>query len=193
MPDSPDFHVGYMENRTTQQWVFACEDLAAMYGSGSVTADKEIILWCDKKCENVPDLPSRKRKSTSTKLEDGSSSSKLSRTEENEELLLIMDKLKDKHSSNYTDPQLRLWAKFIQSRRHESLDTPPNIPLITGSTDTRKTSKKDSVGDVVAGAAAAIVNALRRSPKKPTTDVPVPMSYSSNNLANLRRKHLEDL
>ena len=121
-----------MENRTAQQWVFARE---AMYDSGKVTADKEIILWCDKKGENVPDLPSRKRKSASTPSEDGSSSSKVSRTKENEALLQIIDKLKDKHLSNYTDPQLRLLAKFIKSRRHESLDTPPNIPLITGSTD----------------------------------------------------------
>ena len=61
MPNSTEFHVGYMENRTTQQWVFAREDLVAMYG-----ADKEIILWCDKKIDSDQEQPPRKRKSTST-------------------------------------------------------------------------------------------------------------------------------
>ena len=46
-PEVPEFHVGYMENRTTQQWVFALEDLAAMYDMA--TADKEIMFWCEKK------------------------------------------------------------------------------------------------------------------------------------------------
>lgn len=60
--------------------------------------------------------------------------------EREEELLQIVDQLIQQNSSKYTIPQYiyRLWAKFIQSKRHDSYDTPPNIPLITGTPDTQK-------------------------------------------------------
>ena len=45
----------------------------------------------------------------------------------------IYDELVKKHSGKkYTDPQLKLWAKLIQSGMHDSYDTPPNILLIAG-------------------------------------------------------------
>ena len=38
----------------------------------------------------------------------------------------IYDELAKKHSDKkYTDPQLKLWAKLIQSGMHDSYDTPP--------------------------------------------------------------------
>ena len=82
-----------------------------------------------------------------------------------------------------------------------NLRNTPNtdIPLITGCTDTlvvltheRQIRETQLGGEVVAGAAAAIVSALKGSPKKPSS-VPVSMTYSPNNQANLRRKNLEDL
>ena len=182
---SPEFHVGYMVGRSTQQWIFSREDLQCMYESAQ---DNEILLWCDKK---VLEKSSRKRKSA-TLSSEGETSSKVSKLDDaNEEILQIIDQLKEKHSNKYTLPQLRLWAKFIQSRRHESFEEPPNIPLITGNVGINKGSKRESIGEVVAGAAVAIVEALKGSPKKSTT--PVPKSFSPNNHANLRRKHLEDL
>ena len=142
-----------MVGRSTQQWIFSAEDLQCMYESAS--DDGEILLWCDKK---VDDKPSRKRKNTEPPMDDDASSSKVSKSNDaNEELLHIVDQLKEKHSKKYTLPQLRLWAKFIQSRRHESYEEPPDIPLITGKVDVNRGGKKESVGDMVAGAAVAIV------------------------------------
>ena len=181
-----------MEGRSTQQWIIARVDLDAMYESAK--EDVEIILWCDKKVEVPKDEGSRKRKSTYTPTEDCTLASKVSKGEEcDQELLTIVDQLKKRHSDGSTVPQLRLWAKYIQSMRHDSYEEPPNIPLITGTPDSRKTTKKESCSDVLAGAATAIVKALKQSPKKCSTPTFVTRSFSPNSHANLRRKHLEDL
>ena len=103
---------------------------------------------------------SRKRKNTDT--EDGTPASKTSKADEREqEILQIVDQLASKHSESYTVPQLRLWAKYIQSKRQDSYDEPPNIPLITGTPNSHKVSRKESFGDALAGAATAIVRALK--------------------------------
>ena len=58
----------------------------------------------------------------------------------------------------------------------------------------RISTRKDSLSDVLAGAATAIVKALKPdSPKRSCTPNTVTKSFSPNNHANLRRKHLEDL
>ena len=110
----------------------AREDLNTMYESAK---DDEITLWCDKKVDQSEQVSqSRKRKNTDS--EDGTPASKTSKVDEREqELLQIVDQLTSKHSESYSVPQLRLWAKYIQSKRHDSYDEPPNIPLITGTPD----------------------------------------------------------
>ena len=188
---TPNFQVGFIEGRSTQQWMVAREDLDTMYKS---TKDDEITLWCDKKVDPSEQVSqSRKRKNTDS--EDGTPASKASKADEREqELLQIVDQLTSKHSGNFSVPQLRLWAKYIQSKRHDSYDEPPNIPLITGTPDTRKFTRKESFGDALAGAATAIVRALKpQSPKRSSTPTGATSSVSPNSHANLRRKHLEDL
>ena len=99
----------------------------------------------------------------------------------------------------YTLPQYRLWAKFIQSKRHESYDEPPNIPLITGNPDSRKHARKESLSDVITNAATAFAKVLNTSPKtqdmntSPKTQGIPKQGISPNTHANLRRKHLEDM
>ncbi len=63
VPNSTEFHVGYMENRTTQQWVFAREDLVAMYNVWCWQRDYSMV-W--QKIDSDQEQPPRKRKSTST-------------------------------------------------------------------------------------------------------------------------------
>ena len=90
---TPNFQVGYMEGRSTQQWIIARQDLDAMYESAK--EDVEIILWCDNKVEVPKDERSRKRKSTYTPTEDCTLASKVSKDEErDQELLTIVDQLK---------------------------------------------------------------------------------------------------
>ena len=87
----------------------------------------------------------RKRKSAST--DDGDSASKVSKADEREEeLLKIVDQLTTKHLDRYTAPQLRLWAKYIQSKRHDSYEELPNI---TGTLNSHTSSRKVSLSDVL--------------------------------------------
>lgn len=62
--------------------------------------------------------------------------------------------------------------------------------MITGSPDTRKHIRKESLSDAITGAATALVNALSTSPKVPS--IPK-QGVSPSTHANLRRKHLEDI
>ena len=73
----------------------------------------------------------------------------------------IYDELKKKHSDKkYTDPQLKLWAKLIQSRMHDSYDNPPNIPLIIGI-NTKRTPNQSTLTGAVVTASNAIASALK--------------------------------
>ena len=68
----------------------------------------------------------------------------------------FMEKLRDKHleEGKYTEPQLRLWARMLARGHHQSLEDPPNIPLITGAVAT-KTPRRDELSDVVVTAMKA--------------------------------------
>jgi len=95
-------------------------------------------------------------------------------------------------------PKLRLWAKLIQTHRHESYDEPPQIPLITGSATASK-PKRESIGEALTGAAVALAKAL----KPPTTSCnsPVRATQASDEMKKIsplkvtviRRSCLEDL
>ncbi len=39
--------------------------------------------------------------------------------------------LREKHSENLSDPQLRLWAQMQSNGLHDNLDSPSNLPAIT--------------------------------------------------------------
>ena len=102
---TPKFQVGFIEGRSTQQWMVAREDLNTMYASAK---DDEITLWCDKKVDPLEQVTqSRKRKNTDT--EDVTPASKTSKADEREqEILQIVDQVASKHLESYTVPQLRL-------------------------------------------------------------------------------------
>ena len=71
----------------------------------------------------------------------------------------IVSQLKEKHGSKYSLPQLRLWARMVISGNHESTDDPPRIPAIVGVES--KKPQKESLADVIAGAAVSFANAFR--------------------------------
>lgn len=144
-------------------------------------------MWCDKKVSEPQEHGSRKRKSNG----DGAPVPKVSKTEEYEqETLEIVDELREIHSDKYTVPQYKLWAKYILAKRHSSYDTPPEIPLITGTPVNRKHTK-ETFNEAVAGAATAIVQALKpTTPVRPSSSL---QGISPVSHANLRRRHLEDI
>ena len=63
------------------------------------------------------------------------------RKEREEELDDVFKQLKKKHGSDYSGPQLRLWARMFVANTHDDLEYPPNVPLITGSVQ-RQTCKE---------------------------------------------------
>lgn len=140
-----------------------------MYDQSS--ADETISLWCDHRLPaavvedtrgtkrskdkdiNV-DKPPPKRKATTSNY-----------SKREDEIEEISTELAEKHGDQYSFPQYKLWARLIKCGQHADKDNPPNVPMITGSHS--KGRKKDSdiqpVGEVIAGAAVAIVNALKGS------------------------------
>ena len=50
----------------------------------------------------------------------------------------ILKVLKQKHGSDYTNPQLHLWAHMMEAGNHESTEDPPKIPAITGTIPKKK-------------------------------------------------------
>ena len=186
VPSSPTFQIGYLEGRGSQKrWIVRIEDLKKMYES--FNEEDDIKLWCEAKGkensgkrgnENREDEPKSKR-------------------ERNYDVEAeIRAQLEEKHATKYTGPVYVLWAKFIRNGRHESYDTPPPIPLITG--EQRGKKKKESVSEAIAGAATAFAHAMKTpsipsAPSTPTSNVVLRTGLSPNNQANLRRRYLEDL
>ena len=124
VPPHMDFHVGYFEGKANAKcWIVSEEDIQAMYDAhfeGDV-----ITVWCDGRGKTEDTSVSRKRKKDADDTD-----TPLSKREEREcQQQKIYDELKKKHSDKkYTDPQLKLWAKLIQSRMHDSYDNPPKYP-----------------------------------------------------------------
>ena len=185
VPSSPTFQVGYLEGRGSQKrWIVCSADLTKMYDA--FKDGDEIKLWCEAKGKEET------RKRTNESREEEPKSKKEKNDEDEAD---ISDQLKEKHANKYTGPPYTLWAKFIRSGRHKSYDEPPPIPLITGEQRGR-TQKKETMSDVMLGAATAFAHALR-TPSTPTTPTRpssrIESGLSPNNRANLRRKYLEDL
>ena len=181
LPTSLQFKVGYFEGRgSTKRWIFEAHDLQTMYSSAD-KGSKTINLWCEGKTEqdeNDPLPPAKKSRS----------SVKSTRREQlEEEVDDIFKQLKEKHQ-DMTAPKLRLWACLIQSGHHDDYDTPPNIPLITGSSSK---PKKESIADALTGAATAVVKMIQSTGSSSCASVPAQMSPLK--AAQLRRGCLEDL
>jgi len=48
--------------------------------------------------------------------------------------------LLDQHGDVYDKPQLKLWARMLHCGSHTDYDTPPRVPLITGTAPKRRKS-----------------------------------------------------
>ena len=188
---SPNFQVGYLEGRGSQKrWIVQMDDLKALYNT--FEEGDTIKFWCDGKEKEE----GHKRKNDHDKLEEPKS-----KKERNDEIEAnIRAQLEEKHNTDYTAPQYSLWAKLIRTGRHDSYNEPPSIPLITGK-EKGHVHKRESVSDVIVGAATAFAQALK-TPTQTTTSTPltptstttsIQTGLSPNNQANIRRKCLEDL
>ena len=142
VPRAADFQVGYFES-SNKRWLVEDKDLEVMY-SIFQHGDK-INLWCDRRIESRVDdsceVVAKKRKQ-----------------EKSDDCDTIFRTLQEKHPKMEA-PKLRLWAKLIQSGHHDCYDSPPPIPLITGTPSSK--AKKESFSEALTGAATTIANALK--------------------------------
>ena len=152
MPQTLEFHMAcFLGKQSTKYWIMCEEDLSAMYKSLDQDRKENVLLWCDGRpltsgdCKTQTASTSRKQKATEDQPVDKRHNG--------------MDDIKEKHGSNYTNPQLCLWALIIEAGNHESKEDLPKIPAITGTVPKKK--KGDSLADVLSGAAVSIAQAFK--------------------------------
>lgn len=132
VPSTLNLFVGYFEGcQSTKKWLVSTEDLHAMYFAVQQSGKADIFL-CDGVCDKGEVTPARKRK----RPNDDCPPTK--RAEKESEVDDITIDLKDLHGDKYTEPQYRLWARMIINGLQSSRETPPDIPMITGFTPTRR-------------------------------------------------------
>lgn len=158
IPTTPDFQIGYyLGKQSAKYWLTTQADLDSMYTSMQKGKKGNILLWCDGNQADVGDTSTLLSKNRKRK---GSPEFPVSKRKQREsEVEEIVSELKEKHESKYSLPKLRLWACMITSGNHESMDDPPRIPAIVGVES--KKQKKESLADVIAGAAVSFAKAFR--------------------------------
>ena len=191
VPPTTDFQVGYFHGKqSAKHWMVTNDDLTLMYESIG-TKKHEVLLWCDarskelsrtsrglkKFAEATETRPPCKRKAPCKRkiIEDDISET--------------VSELKERHKSNYTMPQIRLWARMIASGNHDSFDDPPSIPTITGVAPISK-RKRESSSTVVAGVASSIASAIRPDVGTSSSS---PAGLSPGKISDLRLKKLQEL
>ena len=161
LPTTLPFEVGYMEKNNAKRWIESAADLTAMYRV--FQPGSSITIWCESKDDSdSADLTSKtatgkKKRKDNPDKDVGEPSKKRSTLSHEEDVDKFMEELRDKHSDSgkYSEPQLRLWARMMARGHHQSLDDPPNIPLITGAGGVKKPPKKDELSEVIITAAKA--------------------------------------
>jgi len=105
-------------------------DLQSMY---SVLAERQkFTLWCEGKGRSSPVSKNDDSEPPPAKKAKQSATGTSKRESFEEEIDKIFTKLKEKHP-DMPAPKLCLWARLIQSGRHDDYENLPNIPLITGA------------------------------------------------------------
>ena len=174
------YNVGYFEGRHhTKKWLTTDQDLVAM--NTKITGG-DVCLWCDaaqNSSEKSRERSPPRKKSTR-------------RDEKEKDVDDIFQDLKEHHGSEYSGPQLRLWARMICNGLHEDLDNPPNVPMITGTAPKRQ--KRDSLTEALTGAATVIAKAITAPPSGAQPPGATPsVGLSPCKAADLRMKHFEQL
>ena len=111
-----------------KKWLVSSSDLDVMYCH--YQGKPQISLWCDGKAidnglsdDEQPNPPKKRKK-------DKDSGHKFNEKESEAESIFL--KLKEKHGSDNSGPQLKLWARMITAKTHDDFDNPPKVPMITG-------------------------------------------------------------
>ena len=100
-----------------------------------------ITIWCDGK-QGDSDLASGS-KPTKRQSADSENSTTTRRDDHENDVDRVFHQLRSIHKDKYTGPQYRVWSRMIVNKIHDSVDEPPNIPIITGGTPGIKRNKTE--------------------------------------------------
>ena len=153
-------------------------------------AGGDVCLWCDTIQQSSE--ASKARQSSEASRDRSPPRKKSSRRDEKEKDVddLFQD-LKDRHGSEYSGPQLRLWARMVSNGVHEDLDNPPHVPMISGTA--LKRQKQESLAEALTGAATAFAKVFNSPSSAQPSGVTPTVGLSPCKAADLRMKHLEQL
>ena len=185
VPHNINFDVGYFEGpQHSKLWLCSPSDLEAMYKK---YPSGEITLWCDAYVDEELTCGKRKR--------EDSSNNPSKRQKKEDDVDSVFKQLKEKHDTEFSTPQLRLWARMVTNNLYDDLEEPPKIPAFTS---TPKRSHQPSVSSAINGAAIAITKALGGNVKEnEATNSPVnspgSVCVSPGKVVELRMKNYEQL
>jgi len=168
-----------------KKWIDSDVDLSAMYSH--FHSGDEILLWCDgfDSSSSAVEKPTGKK----SKDSDETSSKRMHHEDEIDKLAMELMKL---HGDKYTYPAYKVWARMIKNSQWDKMDDPPPIKMITSGKTTKK--DKDSVADIIAGAAVAVVQALKNPSPSPPRASSFPQDViSPGKKVNLRQQYLQQL
>jgi len=151
--------------------------------------DITVNLWCDGRTEG--DRLGSKDNSNDVYIPN------TKRARREDEIDKVFNILHEKHAENFNDFQLRLWARMYVNGTCKSLDTPPNVPAISGEHPTakqRKGDKNQHFTEALTSAATAITKALVNDrPSTPTAPPKLSGGISPASKANLSGQYLQQL
>ena len=196
VPEDEEFGIGYYKGRGSAKiWIKDEEDVASMYSDHSNSS--EISLWCDG-IDDTQGIGSKRR--APINREERPSKRQAIREEVDE----LFTQLQEKHGSEYTAAQLRLWANMLQVGTHRDTDKPPNVPMFGRETPSRRAGS--SVNDALSSIAEGVMRALKpqasqeTTPTTPTTQknqkrrLPLDeLGVSPGKCAQLRSGYIEQL
>ena len=143
--------------KNSKRWLESDKDIEeAMYKT--FKPGDEIILCCD----GTPVEATKSTREGKKRKNEGSTEEPPSKRKAKEDIVDEITKiLQEKHGETWSIPQYRLWARMKHNDQHSSLDTPPSIPIFSGTMS--KPPKQDSLSDALTSAATAVVGLLKGS------------------------------
>lgn len=190
LPSASSVDIGYFEKRgSAKRWIEDQDDLDAMYQAFAV--GDEIILWI----HGVPSEHATKKSGKNRKRDEEQESSSLSsrRAEKESQIDSVFQQLQELHHDQYSGPQLRLWARMKVNGQHDSIDSPPRIPLFSGLTPNRP-AKSNSLNEALTSAATAVVSMLKgTSDPSPQKSITTSESMSPAKRAHISGTYLDHL
>lgn len=178
-----EFDVGFVEGTNVVR-IRSSEDLAEFWSDLKKPGTK-LFLWCDGLIEDRP-VSSRKRDcsgdidsdSELEQLRPTAGKKRSVATDREDKVQEALTALKEKHSSQYTPMQLRIWAEMVAGGIYSSFDEPPNTSMFVragGGTPCKRKQQDSPMVHALNEVATVLTTALSpRAGANPPTAISSP-------------------